>query len=123
MKQQQSDRTVRLASYTEQHIYLITTALGVYAEHMREAADEAERHYRAGQDDAAVKTAQDRSMVTNNGYRQSAAMFRDCAGRAEAVLAGLAERTEDDEDGPEDGAEVNVPAITRAIRDHMTPAG
>lgn len=82
-------RAYRLGELVERESGLILTALAVYAEGMQQAADSARRAYEAGQEDGAVKAAQDATLMTNGGYKGSAEALRQAAELAREVYAAL----------------------------------
>lgn len=57
----------------------IANALRFFAKEMECAAVEARKGYEAGQHDPDVKASQDRTLLTNNGLRQSMLMFEQQA--------------------------------------------
>ena len=63
----------------------IENALQVFARRMEEAAVEARKAFEAGQADAGVKSAQDRTILPNNGLRQSAELFTSEAMKARRI--------------------------------------
>lgn len=67
----------------------VINALEYYARRMNEEARHAREQYEAGQADPRVKAAQDRSMMLNVGYRQSAEMFAGNAWRVTEIIEGL----------------------------------
>ncbi|MGQ5602937.1 hypothetical protein [Streptomyces sp. EKS3.2] len=73
------EQATRYHEVLTNHETIIRTALQVYVERMEEAAKEAEAAYKAGQDDPELKEQQDKSFVTNHGYKVSAQMFRESA--------------------------------------------
>ncbi|WAB08854.1 hypothetical protein SEA_SUCCESS_75 [Streptomyces phage Success] len=85
------------------HETIIRTALQVYVERMEEAAKEADAAYKAGQADPELKAQQDKSFVTNHGYKVSAQMFRESAESARKASTDLLNAVlgidEDDEQG------------------------
>lgn len=87
----------KLAHVVRQHQHVIINALHNQARHMDEAAKLAGEQYEAGKADPEVKAAQDRSMVTNNGYYQSFKMFRDDAAEARKVIEELEQAIEETE--------------------------
>jgi hypothetical protein len=74
--------------FTE-HQGVIRSALWGYVERMEEAAREAESAYKAGQEDPEVKAQQDRSLMTNRGFKYAAQMFRDAVLEAREALQAL----------------------------------
>lgn len=90
----------------------VTNALRQHAARMREAAKDARAAFQAGQDDAEVKAQQDRSIMTNNGFRMSVQIFEEDAKKAEKVadeIDRLLDDLEDvDDDEPDD--EQPIPA-------------
>ena len=91
-----------VGAYVERHQSTITNALRVYAEHMRQAAEQAMGEYERGQADPEVKAAQDGTLISNNGYRQSAALFTENADKAREVAEGIDELIDGNEDDEDD---------------------
>lgn len=72
-------KAARYHAVLSEHETIIQTALRVYVERMEESAKEAQGAYEAGQADPEIKAQQDKSLVSNYGYKVSAQMFRDSA--------------------------------------------
>ena len=88
-----------LDDYAAEHGYVLTNALDVYSEHMREQATKCQATYDAIKDDPDKFAEQDRSFVTTNGLRQMAVMFSESADRADKARAAW-DRLVGDEDDP-----------------------
>jgi hypothetical protein len=73
----------------------IANALQVYARGMDEAASEAQAGYEAGQADAAVRAAQDATMLPNSGLREAANLFNANAAKARRIAAEIEYLTND----------------------------
>ena len=67
------------------------TAPSAYAERMQESADQAYQAWQAGQEDAAIKAAQDARMVTNCGFGGCSRLFAESAASARRALASMSE--------------------------------
>ncbi|HLL66475.1 MAG TPA: hypothetical protein VK453_12110 [Micromonosporaceae bacterium] len=92
------DNPRKVAHFVGVYAATITNALHVHADHMAEAAEAARSEYERGQRDPAVKAEQDATMVVNNGYKVTAEMFEQEAGRARKVATELQELIDGDED-------------------------
>ncbi|MGI5196919.1 hypothetical protein ACQEVY_25330 [Streptomyces sp. CA-288835] len=86
-----------------EHETIIRTALQVYVERMEEGAKEAQAAYEAGQANPDVKAAQDKSYVTNFGYKHLAEMCRQSVASArkasDDILNAVLGPDEDDKQG------------------------
>ncbi|MFD7605135.1 hypothetical protein ACFWAN_32430 [Streptomyces mirabilis] len=89
-----------------EHESLIRTALRVYAERMDESAKTAQLAYDLGQSSPEVKAEQDKTYVTNIGYkhlaemaRQSAESARKASGDILNVILGMGEAEGGNEQG------------------------
>jgi hypothetical protein len=94
-----------LGQYVDDKNDVITNALHVFADHMTEAAKNAMAEYQRGQDDEVIKAGQNRSMITNQGYRQSAEIFTDSARKARAAAAEINRLIDGDDDEDRDDRE------------------
>ncbi|MEV5913385.1 hypothetical protein AB0M00_31395 [Streptomyces chartreusis] len=83
------EQATRYHAVLTDHETIIRTALQVYVERMEEAAKEAETAHEAGQADPEIKAQQDKSFVTNYGYKVSAQMFRESAQSARRASTDL----------------------------------
>ncbi|WP_274911831.1 hypothetical protein [Streptomyces sp. WZ-12] len=81
--------------YVERRAGAIVNALHVYADKQGQAAAEAQHAYEAGQRDPDIRTKQDKSIVTNDGYRQAAEILRQSAQQARDIAITLSGMTED----------------------------
>ncbi|MFF3453233.1 hypothetical protein ACFYXH_02670 [Streptomyces sp. NPDC002730] len=97
------EEAARYHAVLSKHETILRTALQVYVERMEEAAKEAQAAYEAGQTDPEMKAQQDKSFVTNFGYKHSAEMFRQSAHSArkasDDILNAVLGPDEDDEQG------------------------
>ena len=91
-------RLIEIARATEAHFHVITNALHNQADRFDEAAKEARTHYDAGQADPEVKARQDRSGITNHGYKRLAIIFEEEAAKARTAANDLQARINGDED-------------------------
>lgn len=80
----------------------ITNALRVFARRMTEAAADASADHQAGKNNPNVKTAQDGSLLTNNGLLQSARIFADEAAKATRIADEIDYLLDDSGDGDDD---------------------
>lgn len=101
----------RVGNYVDENIDVIINALHNHAERMTDAAELAQAQYDAGQYDPDTKAAQDRSLVTNNGYKHSAQLFEKSAKKARTVANTLRTMI----DGPDE----NEGTQLRKAADHV----
>ena len=87
-----------IADYVENNLNVITNAMMVFAEKTDKQAGAARSAYEAGQKDPEIKARQDRSLITNHGYKRSSIMLQDTADKAREVALQLAAMIE--EEGP-----------------------
>ncbi len=93
---EQRTNLVALAALIRNNESLIEMALRERITMMKDAAANARASYEAGQKDPALKESQDRSIVTNEGYRMTAEIFAGEARKAEDLIAAIGEAVDKD---------------------------
>lgn len=88
---------LRIASYVGANSDTILNALHNQASRMEQAATEAIVGYEAGRADPKVQAAQNATLMTNNGLRQAATMFKQDAVRARRVATELQDLLDDED--------------------------
>lgn len=79
--------------FAQAHGTMVRTALTSYISNMTEIAGQTQAGYDAIKDDPAAREAQDKTMITTNGLKHSAALFRESADRARKALEAFNELT------------------------------
>lgn len=89
MSTREDTRTADMVAFLYENHWEIGSSLRSTYERMTEAAKDAEANYRLGREDPAIKADQDKSIVTNNGWRDLATIFREQAADAERIRREL----------------------------------
>ncbi len=96
------DNPDAVARYVGDNLTVITNALHNHAERMTAAAADARTQYKAGQDNPETLAAQNASIITNQGYRMSAELFEQDAGKARGVAEHLTRLIDGDDAADDD---------------------
>lgn len=77
---------MELETFDQRHHAVVTIALAVYIEYMRDEAGKALAAYEAIKDDPEKRAAQDKTFMTTRGLHQSGVLFDQSADSAQRAL-------------------------------------